>query len=149
MKWNLAHGPHVMCHLSLFSLRNQQWRIWSFSLDFLSFFTSKASDGHICLLVCLFGAFQVLEACMNNCGKRFHSEAAKFRFLNELIKILTPKVLLHTDVSARCISVPLLLFYSLTKCTLQQNQSVQLKRLFWTTYMVQRLELKCINSVQV
>nr|XP_046228005.1 ADP-ribosylation factor-binding protein GGA3-like isoform X2 [Scatophagus argus] len=39
----------------------------------------------------LFGAFQVLEACMNNCGKRFHSEAAKFRFLNELIKVLTPK----------------------------------------------------------
>ncbi|XP_041640251.1 ADP-ribosylation factor-binding protein GGA1-like isoform X3 [Cheilinus undulatus] len=28
---------------------------------------------------------------MNNCGKRFHSEAAKFRFLNELIKVITPK----------------------------------------------------------
>lgn len=40
----------------------------------------------------MFGAFQVLEACMNNCGKRFRSEVAKFRFLNELIKILTPKV---------------------------------------------------------
>uniref|UniRef100_A0AAQ5ZJI1 Golgi associated, gamma adaptin ear containing, ARF binding protein 2 n=1 Tax=Amphiprion ocellaris TaxID=80972 RepID=A0AAQ5ZJI1_AMPOC len=36
-------------------------------------------------------ALTVLEACMNNCGKRFHSEAGKFRFLNELIKILTPK----------------------------------------------------------
>ncbi|XP_011476290.2 ADP-ribosylation factor-binding protein GGA3 isoform X2 [Oryzias latipes] len=36
-------------------------------------------------------ALTVLEACMNNCGKRFHTEAAKFRFLNELIKILTPK----------------------------------------------------------
>uniref|UniRef100_A0A672GC23 ADP-ribosylation factor-binding protein GGA3-like n=1 Tax=Salarias fasciatus TaxID=181472 RepID=A0A672GC23_SALFA len=36
-------------------------------------------------------ALTVLEACMNNCGKRFHAEAAKFRFLNELIKILTPK----------------------------------------------------------
>ncbi|KAM4595663.1 ADP-ribosylation factor-binding protein GGA2-like [Fundulus diaphanus] len=36
-------------------------------------------------------AITVLEACMNNCGKRFHSEAAKFRFLNELIKVLTPK----------------------------------------------------------
>uniref|UniRef100_A0A7N8XZH2 ADP-ribosylation factor-binding protein GGA3-like n=1 Tax=Mastacembelus armatus TaxID=205130 RepID=A0A7N8XZH2_9TELE len=36
-------------------------------------------------------ALTVLEACMNNCGKRFHSEATKFRFLNELIKILTPK----------------------------------------------------------
>lgn len=29
---------------------------------------------------------------MNNCGKRFHAEVAKFRFLNELIKVLAPKV---------------------------------------------------------
>nr|XP_054592257.1 ADP-ribosylation factor-binding protein GGA2-like [Nothobranchius furzeri]XP_054592259.1 ADP-ribosylation factor-binding protein GGA2 [Nothobranchius furzeri] len=36
-------------------------------------------------------SLSVLEACMNNCGKRFRSEAAKFRFLNELIKVLTPK----------------------------------------------------------
>ncbi|XP_034543810.1 ADP-ribosylation factor-binding protein GGA2-like [Notolabrus celidotus] len=36
-------------------------------------------------------ALTLLEACMNNCGKKFHSEAAKFRFLNELIKVLTPK----------------------------------------------------------
>ncbi|XP_069024477.1 ADP-ribosylation factor-binding protein GGA1-like isoform X1 [Embiotoca jacksoni] len=36
-------------------------------------------------------ALTVLEACMNNCGKTFHREAAKFRFLNELIKVLTPK----------------------------------------------------------
>ncbi|TWW58928.1 ADP-ribosylation factor-binding protein GGA1 [Takifugu flavidus] len=40
---------------------------------------------------CDFGAFQLLEACMNNCGKRFHGEVAKFRFLNELIKVLSPK----------------------------------------------------------
>ncbi|XP_034043636.1 ADP-ribosylation factor-binding protein GGA1-like [Thalassophryne amazonica] len=40
-------------------------------------------------------AVTVLEACMNNCGKRFHSEAAKFRFLNELIKILLPKYFGH------------------------------------------------------
>ncbi|CAN9510585.1 unnamed protein product [Ophioblennius macclurei] len=38
-------------------------------------------------------ALTVLEACMNNCGKKFHTEAAKFRFLNELVKILTPKYL--------------------------------------------------------
>lgn len=29
---------------------------------------------------------------MNNCGKRFQTEVAKFRFLNELIKVLSPKV---------------------------------------------------------
>ncbi|XP_037106386.1 ADP-ribosylation factor-binding protein GGA2-like isoform X1 [Syngnathus acus] len=38
-------------------------------------------------------ALTVLEACMNNCGKKFRSEAAKFRFLNELIKVLSPKFL--------------------------------------------------------
>ncbi|XP_031418037.1 ADP-ribosylation factor-binding protein GGA3 isoform X2 [Clupea harengus] len=38
-------------------------------------------------------ALTLLEACMNYCGKTFHSEAAKFRFLNELIKVLSPKYL--------------------------------------------------------
>lgn len=36
---------------------------------------------------------QVLETCMKTCGKRFHSEVGKFRFLNELIKVVSPKVL--------------------------------------------------------
>uniref|UniRef100_A0A7M4EVP3 Golgi associated, gamma adaptin ear containing, ARF binding protein 2 n=1 Tax=Crocodylus porosus TaxID=8502 RepID=A0A7M4EVP3_CROPO len=36
-------------------------------------------------------ALTVLEMCVNNCGERFHSEVAKFRFLNELIKVLSPK----------------------------------------------------------
>lgn len=35
---------------------------------------------------------QVLEMCMNHCGEQFHGEVAKFRFLNELIKVLSPKV---------------------------------------------------------
>uniref|UniRef100_A0A3P8TIS1 Golgi-associated, gamma adaptin ear containing, ARF binding protein 1 n=1 Tax=Amphiprion percula TaxID=161767 RepID=A0A3P8TIS1_AMPPE len=38
-------------------------------------------------------ALMVLETCMKNCGKRFHSEVAKFRFLNELIKVVSPKYL--------------------------------------------------------
>ncbi|XP_075429960.1 ADP-ribosylation factor-binding protein GGA1 [Ascaphus truei] len=38
-------------------------------------------------------ALMVLEACMKNCGKRFHSEVGKFRFLNELIKVVSPKYL--------------------------------------------------------
>lgn len=40
----------------------------------------------------LFCFLQVLETCVNNCGERFHHEIAKFRFLNELIKVLSPKV---------------------------------------------------------
>lgn len=35
---------------------------------------------------------QVLESCMKSCGKRFHDEVGKFRFLNELIKVVSPKV---------------------------------------------------------
>nr|XP_036316019.1 ADP-ribosylation factor-binding protein GGA2 isoform X2 [Pipistrellus kuhlii] len=38
-------------------------------------------------------ALTVLETCMNHCGEKFHGEVAKFRFLNELIKVLSPKYL--------------------------------------------------------
>ncbi|KAH0616916.1 hypothetical protein JD844_028380 [Phrynosoma platyrhinos] len=38
-------------------------------------------------------ALTVLESCMKNCGKRFHDEVGKFRFLNELIKVVSPKML--------------------------------------------------------
>ncbi|KAM5216519.1 ADP-ribosylation factor-binding protein GGA3 isoform 1-T1 [Hipposideros larvatus] len=38
-------------------------------------------------------ALTVLEACMKNCGTRFHNEVGKFRFLNELIKVVSPKYL--------------------------------------------------------
>ncbi|XP_054992575.1 ADP-ribosylation factor-binding protein GGA2 isoform X1 [Sorex araneus] len=38
-------------------------------------------------------ALMVLETCVNYCGEKFHSEVAKFRFLNELIKVLSPKYL--------------------------------------------------------
>ncbi|XP_064862617.1 ADP-ribosylation factor-binding protein GGA1-like isoform X2 [Oncorhynchus nerka] len=35
----------------------------------------------------------LLETCMKSCGERFHSEVGKFRFLNELIKVVSPKYL--------------------------------------------------------
>ena len=37
-------------------------------------------------------SFQLLEACVKNCGQRFHQELGKFRFLNELIRMISPKV---------------------------------------------------------
>lgn len=37
-------------------------------------------------------SLQVLETCMKNCGGRFHSEVAKFKFLNELVKVISTKV---------------------------------------------------------
>ncbi|KAM4598191.1 ADP-ribosylation factor-binding protein GGA3 isoform 2-T2 [Polymixia lowei] len=36
-------------------------------------------------------ALTVLEACMKNCGRRFHNEIGKYRFLNEMIKVVSPK----------------------------------------------------------
>lgn len=39
--------------------------------------------------------FKVLETCMKNGGKRFCSEVGKFRFLNELIKVVSPKVMIR------------------------------------------------------
>ena len=38
---------------------------------------------------------------MKNCGKRFHSEVGKFRFLNELIKVVSPKVRI-SDCLSEC-----------------------------------------------
>ncbi|KAM6939846.1 ADP-ribosylation factor-binding protein GGA1-like isoform 2-T2 [Xenentodon cancila] len=38
-------------------------------------------------------ALMVLETCMKNGGKKFHTEVGKFRFLNELIKVVSPKYL--------------------------------------------------------
>ena len=35
---------------------------------------------------------QTVEACVKNCGRRFHGEVGKFRFLNEMIKVVSPKV---------------------------------------------------------
>ncbi|XP_062820598.1 ADP-ribosylation factor-binding protein GGA2 [Anolis carolinensis] len=38
-------------------------------------------------------ALTVLEMCVNHCGESFHHEMGKFRFLNGLIKVLSPKYL--------------------------------------------------------
>ncbi|KAK9504047.1 hypothetical protein O3M35_010484 [Rhynocoris fuscipes] len=47
-------------------------------------------------------ALLVLETCMKRCGSVFHSEVGKFRFLNELIKLVSPKYLgAHTPESVR------------------------------------------------
>lgn len=44
-----------------------------------------------CLCMCV-SVVQLLEACVKNCGKRFHQELGKFRFLNEMIRSISPKV---------------------------------------------------------
>ncbi|KAJ1530830.1 hypothetical protein ONE63_005676 [Megalurothrips usitatus] len=38
-------------------------------------------------------SLNVLEACMKRCGSSFHTEIGKFRFLNEMIKLVSPKYL--------------------------------------------------------
>uniref|UniRef100_A0A8D3CE15 Golgi associated, gamma adaptin ear containing, ARF binding protein 3a n=1 Tax=Scophthalmus maximus TaxID=52904 RepID=A0A8D3CE15_SCOMX len=58
-------------------------------------------------------ALTVLEACMKNCGPRFHNEVGKFRFLNELIKVVSPKYL-GDKVSEKVKSKVVELLYSWT-----------------------------------
>uniref|UniRef100_A0A4W3GEE6 Golgi associated, gamma adaptin ear containing, ARF binding protein 3a n=1 Tax=Callorhinchus milii TaxID=7868 RepID=A0A4W3GEE6_CALMI len=48
-------------------------------------------------------ALTVLEACMKNCGRRFHNEVGKFRFLNELIKVVSPKGLPWQADGLKCL----------------------------------------------
>ncbi|XP_074521480.1 ADP-ribosylation factor-binding protein GGA3a [Halichoeres trimaculatus] len=58
-------------------------------------------------------ALTVLEACMKNCGGRFHNEVGKFRFLNELIKVVSPKYL-GDKVSERVKTKVIEMLYSWT-----------------------------------
>ncbi|KAM3184432.1 hypothetical protein ACTXT7_008384 [Hymenolepis weldensis] len=44
----------------------------------------------------------ILDLCVQNCGPNFHQELGKFRFLNEIMKVLLPKHLgLNTSPSVR------------------------------------------------
>lgn len=36
-------------------------------------------------------ALNVVECCVKNCGVKFHNEIGKYKFINELIKLLSPK----------------------------------------------------------
>jgi ADP-ribosylation factor-binding protein GGA len=38
-------------------------------------------------------ALTTIEACAKNCGRRFQQEIGKFRFINEMIKVVSPKYL--------------------------------------------------------
>ncbi|XP_063238289.1 ADP-ribosylation factor-binding protein GGA1 isoform X2 [Bacillus rossius redtenbacheri] len=38
-------------------------------------------------------ALNLLDTCMKQCGAAFHAEVGKFRFLNEMIKLVSPKYL--------------------------------------------------------
>ncbi|XP_072260018.1 ADP-ribosylation factor-binding protein GGA3 isoform X3 [Pyxicephalus adspersus] len=66
-------------------------------------------------------ALTVLEACMKNCGRRFHSEVGKFRFLNELIKVVSPKYL-GDRVSEKVKSKVVGLLYSWTVALPEENK---------------------------
>ncbi|ESN97210.1 hypothetical protein HELRODRAFT_85778 [Helobdella robusta] len=51
-------------------------------------------------------ALTVLEACVKNCGTRFQQEVGKFRFINEIIKVISPKYLgnqMSLKVKNKCI----------------------------------------------
>jgi ADP-ribosylation factor-binding protein GGA len=53
-------------------------------------------------------ALYVLEACVKNCGERFHDLIGRFRFLNEIIKIVSPKYYANRTsekVKTKCIEL--------------------------------------------
>ncbi|XP_050701716.1 ADP-ribosylation factor-binding protein GGA1-like [Eriocheir sinensis] len=53
-------------------------------------------------------ALSVLQACANNCGSSFHNEIGKFKFLNEMIKLVSPKYLgnhTHPAVKERVVEL--------------------------------------------
>ncbi|XP_059165355.1 ADP-ribosylation factor-binding protein GGA1-like isoform X2 [Physella acuta] len=53
-------------------------------------------------------ALSTLEACVKNCGRYFHQEVGKFRFLNEIIKVVSPKYLgnrTSEKVKKKCIEI--------------------------------------------
>lgn len=46
--------------------------------------------------------FHILDICMQRCGGSFQTEVGKFRFLNEMIKLVSPKYLgAHTPLSVK------------------------------------------------
>lgn len=70
---------------------------------------------------------------MKNCGKRFHSEVGKFRFLNELIKVVSPKVSLslNTFFSLHmCVCVNY--FFDLLVSTSARGHQSLSRRRFWS-----------------
>ncbi|XP_049714917.1 ADP-ribosylation factor-binding protein GGA3 isoform X3 [Elephas maximus indicus] len=66
-------------------------------------------------------ALTVLEACMKNCGRRFHNEVGKFRFLNELIKVVSPKYL-GDRVSEKVKTKVIELLYSWTQALPEESK---------------------------
>ncbi|CAF0976858.1 unnamed protein product [Brachionus calyciflorus] len=53
-------------------------------------------------------ALYTLEACVKNCGERFHDLIGRFRFLNEIIKLVSPKYYgnkTSDKVKQRCIEI--------------------------------------------
>lgn len=42
---------------------------------------------------------KLLDTCMRRCGPLFHMEVGKFRFLNEMIKLVSPKYLANRTSS--------------------------------------------------
>lgn len=59
---------------------------------------------------------------MKNCGRRFHNEVGKYRFLNELIKVVSPKVsslqmeFYFRQFKVCCLAVPLARLFFITTC---------------------------------
>uniref|UniRef100_A0A8C7YJ28 Golgi associated, gamma adaptin ear containing, ARF binding protein 3b n=1 Tax=Oryzias sinensis TaxID=183150 RepID=A0A8C7YJ28_9TELE len=86
----LCFSPQIAVPLLLHKICSQEWE----ALQALTV-GSRCHQAHFCPkltqpLMQIMCYVQVLEACMKNCGKRFHREVGRYRYLNELVKLVSP-----------------------------------------------------------
>lgn len=69
---------------------------------------------------------QILDECMTKCSNTFHGEVGKFKFLNELIKLVSPKYMGDiTSKDIQCKILDLLLIW-----TIQYPQEHKIKEAY-------------------
>ena len=96
---------NIFCHfLSCFSwhflvpfVGSSRFRLWS-KMDLHAPYVIKFIPTRVQKLTFFFKEnlkwhLKVLEVCVRNSGKLFHNEIGKYRFLNELIRVVSPKYL--------------------------------------------------------
>ncbi|KAM9819618.1 ADP-ribosylation factor-binding protein GGA3-like isoform 2-T2 [Syngnathus typhle] len=93
-------------------------------------------------------ALMVLEACMKNCGQRFQNQVGKFRFLNELVKVISPKYL-GDKVSDKLKSKVIEMIYSWTIYLPEETKICEAYRMLKTQGIVLADPEICLDATFV
>jgi ADP-ribosylation factor-binding protein GGA len=83
---------------------------------------------------------ELLEVCVQSCGRRFHQEIGKFRFLNEMIKLVSPKVKI-ISIEFK-IKSNLFVFFSIWQIIHQKKSKKRLLNFYIPGHKVYRVKLK-------